>query len=434
MYQTLTSTLLCMLSAIVLFTPITAIAEISQNEREITYRQLEVFSNVLSILQDNYVEEIDSNETINGAIKGMLYNLDPHSAYLEPDDFQELQEETHGEFSGIGIEVTVIDGALTVISPIEGTPAAKAGLKANDIITEIDGIKTKEMGSIDAIKNLRGPKGSEVEISIMRDEWQEPQQITLTRDIIPLHSVKAFFIAPGIAYTRITNFQSRTTKDYKKEYKKLLEEKNIKGVILDLRNNPGGLLNQAISITDIFIDEGLIVSTRGRTEEQNNSYSAHNKEKAITAPLIVLVNEGSASASEIVAGALQAHKRGIILGTSTFGKGSVQTIIPLPGGAGLRMTTARYYTPDGKSIQALGIHPDVEVPYVAYKESEYNGSYTREADLPNHIEAEDQEQNSKPRDAQDIDIEQILLRDNQMRTALNILKSLDLYSKYSGGN
>ena len=434
MYQILTRPLLYLIATLVTLAPVMATAEISQKEREITYRQLEVFSNVLSILQDNYVEEIDSNDTINGAIKGMLYNLDPHSAYLEPDDFQELQEETHGEFSGIGIEVTVIDGALTVVSPIEGTPAAKAGLKANDIIVEIDGMKTKEMGSIDAIKELRGPKGSEVNISIMRDEWQEPKQITLKRDLIPLHSVKAFFIAPGIAYTRITNFQSRTTKDYKKEYRKLQEEEHVKGIILDLRNNPGGLLNQAISITDIFIDEGLIVSTRGRTEDQNNSYSAHDKEKVISAPLIVLVNEGSASASEIVAGALQAHKRGIILGTSTFGKGSVQTIIPLPGGAGLRMTTARYYTPDGKSIQALGIQPDVEVPYVAYKEPEYNGSYTREADLPNHIEPEAKEENAKPRDAQDIDIEQILLRDNQIRTALNILKSLDLYSKYSSGN
>lgn len=409
-----------------------AAAEISQEEREKTYRQLEVFANVLSILQDNYVEEIDTDDIVDGAIKGLLYTLDPHSAYLEPEGFKELQEETQGQFSGIGIEITIKDGILTIISPIEGTPAAKADLRAHDIIVEINGLKTKEMGAMEAIKKLRGPKGSEVTISVYRDGWPEPKTFNLVRDIIPLHSVKSFFIAPTLAYTRVTNFQSRTTSDYKKELRNLQKEGQIKGLILDLRNNPGGLLSQAVSLSDTFLNEGLIVSTRGRTEEQNMSFRAHMGEEAASVPLIVLVNEGSASASEIVAGALQAHKRGIIVGTQTFGKGSVQTIIPLPSGAGLRVTTARYYTPDGKSIQALGITPDVEVPYVPYQDSSAGDTQSeriREADLPNHIESYDKK-NQEAVLTQPEEIKQRIREDNQLRTALNILKSLNLYSEF----
>ncbi|WP_240910075.1 S41 family peptidase [Desulfopila sp. IMCC35008] len=409
-----------------------AVADISQKEREKTYSQLEVFANVLSILQDNYVEEIDTNDIIDGAIKGLLYTLDPHSAYLEPEGFNELQEETQGQFSGIGIEITIKDGILTIISPIEGTPAADADLRAHDIIVEIDGQKTKEMGAMEAIKKLRGPKGSEVSISVHRDGWPEPKNFNLVRDIIPLQSVKSFFIAPSLAYTRVTNFQSRTTSDYKKELRNLQKIGQIKGLILDLRNNPGGLLSQAVSLSDTFLNEGLIVSTRGRTEEQNMSFRAHMGEEAASVPLIVLVNEGSASASEIVAGALQAHKRAIIVGTQTFGKGSVQTIIPLPSGAGLRVTTARYYTPDGKSIQALGITPDVEVPYVAYQEAKTDDTKSgriREADLPNHIEGNDEKDQASTL-TQTEEIKQRLREDNQLRTALNILKSLNLYSEF----
>lgn len=415
-----------------LLNPFQAAAEISQEEREKTYRQLEVFANVLSILQDNYVEEIDTDDIVDGAIKGLLYTLDPHSAYLEPEGFKELQEETQGQFSGIGIEITIKDGILTIISPIEGTPAAKADLRAHDIIVEINGLKTKEMGAMEAIKKLRGPKGSEVTISVYRDGWPEPKTFNLVRDIIPLHSVKSFFIAPTLAYTRVTNFQSRTTSDYKKELRNLQKEGQIKGLILDLRNNPGGLLSQAVSLSDTFLNEGLIVSTRGRTEEQNMSFRAHMGEEAASVPLIVLVNEGSASASEIVAGALQAHKRGIIVGTQTFGKGSVQTIIPLPSGAGLRVTTARYYTPDGKSIQALGITPDVEVPYVPYQDSSAGDTQSeriREADLPNHIESYDKK-NQEAVLTQPEEIKQRIREDNQLRTALNILKSLNLYSEF----
>lgn len=358
----------------------------------------------------------------------------PHSAYLEPDGYKELQEETQGQFSGIGIEITIKDDVISVISPIEGTPADQAGLKAKDVIMEINGEKTKEMGAVEAVKRLRGPKGSKVTITVFREGWSELRSFTLERDIIPLQSVKAFVLEPGFVYSRITNFQSHTTSDYLDAINSLAEKESIRGLILDLRNNPGGLLNQAVAISDTFLQEGMIVSTKGRTEDQNNSFKAHKTPEDYQYPLVVLVNEGSASASEIVAGAIQDHKRGIIVGTRTFGKGSVQTIIPLPGGAGLRLTTARYYTPSGASIQALGITPDVEVPFVPYddapqKEKAVNKPRLREIDLKNHIggeeEMSDGETGSEHMD--NADSAKRLEQDNQLRTALNILKSLNLY-------
>ena len=320
---------------------------------------------MLSILQENYVEEIDTKEVLNGAIRGLLFSLDPHSSYMPPESFKDLQEETRGSFSGIGIEVTIKNDLLTVVSPIADTPADLAGLKANDTIIEIDGVNTKNMGPDEAIKKLRGPAGTSVTLSIHREGWDNLKVITLKREIIPIQSVKAEFLSPGFVYTRITNFQSHTTADFKEKLQALKKKHQINGLILDLRNNPGGLLNQAISIADIFLNKGTIVYTKGRREDQNNVYVAHDNGEKRMYPLVILVNEGSASASEIVAGAIQAHKRGIIVGTRTFGKGSVQTIIPLPDGAGLRMTTAKYYTPDNRSIQALGITPDVEIPFIA---------------------------------------------------------------------
>ena len=415
-------------------------AEISKEERQKTYQQLEVFANILSLLQDNYVEEIDSKETINGAIRGLLYSLDPHSSYLDPEEFKELQDETQGQFSGIGIEIAIKDDMVSIISPIEGTPADLAGLKAKDIIVEINGEKTKEMGAYEAVKRLRGPKGSDVTISISREGWDGLKTFTLKRDLIPLQSVKAHFLEPGFAYTRITNFQGHTTSDYIAALGRLEKQEPIRGLILDLRNNPGGLLNQAVSISDTFLEDGMIVSTKGRTEDQNMSFKAHKTQDDNHYPLVVLVNEGSASASEIVAGAIQDHKRGIIVGTRTFGKGSVQTIIPLPGGAGLRLTTARYYTPAGKSIQALGITPDVEVSFIPYTsdanpKSNGNKPHLREVDLKNHIPGSQEEKVQQDQDGDPVidefpDSETIsrqLEQDNQLRTALNILKSLNLY-------
>ena len=408
----------------------TVSADISQEQREKTYSQLEIFSNVLSILQENYVEEIDTQKAIDGAIQGLLLTLDPHSSYLKPEELKDLQEETSGSFSGIGIEITIKDGILTVVSPIEGTPADEAGIKANDLIVEIDGQKTKDMTSDEAIKRLRGSRGSKVKITIQREGENQLRPMALVRDVIPIHSVKASFLTPGFAYFRITNFQSHTTRDFKKELLSLQKKQNIRGLILDLRNNPGGLLNQAVSISDIFLQKGIIVSTKGRTEDQNMVFQAHNTADDAGMPIVILINEGSASASEIVAGAIQDHKRGVIVGTRSFGKGSVQTIIPLPDGAGLRMTTARYYTPANRSIQALGINPDVEVPAQepAKDDAPTNDETLRETDLDNHID--DRKELTPPAMAIDPEIREKLKNDPQLNTALNILKSLDLFSSY----
>jgi carboxyl-terminal processing protease len=426
---------------LVLGQPVMSQAALSQDQREATYAQLETFANVLSILQENYINEINVDTTIEGAISGMLLSLDPHSSYLSADEFSDLQDETRGNFSGIGIEVTVRDGILTIISPIEGTPAQKAGLQSKDLIVKINGEATKNMSSMAAVKLLRGSKGSEVTISIYRKGWKQLKDFILVRDLISLHSINGLFLEPGFAYVRITNFQGKTTKDLKKLLVKLDTKKQIKGLIVDLRNNPGGLLNQAISVADLFLDQGLVVYTKGRIPEQNMTFKAHANNGKDMYPLVILVNEGSASASEIVAGAIQDHKRGVIVGTTTFGKGSVQTILPMPGGAGLRLTTARYYTPNGRSIQATGIVPDVEVAYVPFVEQENRESnlpdFVREADLKNHIingtkEGQKSEEGDDPigSSEEQRSIAERLKKDNQLRSALNILKSLNLYTEY----
>ncbi|MDR3631260.1 MAG: S41 family peptidase [Desulfocapsaceae bacterium] len=426
-----------------LFLLSSAMADVTQKEREETYKQLELFANVLSLLQENYVDPVNTKELIDGAVNGLLLSLDPHSSYLTPQNFQDLKDETDGSFTGIGIEITMRDNILTIVSSIEGTPADQAGLKAKDMIVRINGESTKEMNPMDALRKLRGPKGTKVTITIQREGWKTLKDFTLVRDTIPLQSVKAFFLEPGLAYTRITNFQSQTTADFKKALHDMEAVHPIKGLILDLRNNPGGLLNQAVSTAEIFIDEGIIVSTKGRTQDQNMTFKVHENSGEGKYPMVVLVNEGSASASEIVAGALQDHKRAIIVGTQTFGKGSVQTIIPLPDGAALRLTTARYYTPSGRSIQEKGITPDVEVAYVPYApQTDVKGSdsdITREVDLKNHFKNKDS--SPKKTDAQqeklsveaiklNNDIKDRLNKDNQLRSALNILKSLDLYSEF----
>jgi carboxyl-terminal processing protease len=438
------TTLSLILASLFFIVPQVTFADISQEQREATYRQLEVFANVLSILQENYLEEIDTDETIEGAISGMLLSLDPHSSYLTAEDFDELQEETRGNFSGIGIELTVRDHILTIISPIAGTPADKAGLMARDLIVKINGEATKNKPSMEAIKLLRGPKGSEVIVSIYRDGWDELRDFTIIRDIIPLHSVHGLMLEPGFTYIQITNFQEQTTKDLKVMLSELNAESAIKGLVLDLRNNPGGLLDQAISVSDVFLEEGLVVYTKGRIPEQNMTFQAHANNGKHNFPLVILVNEGSASASEIVAGAIQDHKRGVIIGTTTFGKGSVQTILPMPGGAGLRLTTARYYTPEGRSIQATGIVPDVEVPFIPFveqkKDKQLPLALVREVNLKNHILNKnilDADTSARGREGKGTakqsggykSAKEQLKKDNQLRTALNILKSLNLYTE-----
>ncbi len=407
------------------------------DEQQQTYKDLETFANVLTLLQQHYVDKIDTNAVMIGAINGMLTSLDPHSSYLPPDDFKELQEETKGSFSGIGVEITIRDGILTAVSPIEGTPAFQQGIEAGDQIIRIDGESTKDLGLMEAVKKLRGKKGTEVIITIHRPGMQELKDFTLVRDVIPLHSVKSMELGPGLLYVRITNFQATTTRDVRKVLNKELKKQPLAGVVLDLRNNPGGLLDQAVKVSDIFLDEGVIVSTRGRNPDQDMIFEAHRNSDAFTFPMVVLVNGGSASASEIVAGALQDHGRAIVLGTETFGKGSVQTIIPMPNGAGIRLTTARYYTPSGDSIQETGITPDMIVPFqeparvATDKKKLWN---IREKDLPKHLTNGDTikvDARNKPKqiNKDQQKIKQRLARDNQLRTALIILKSLNIASQ-----
>jgi carboxyl-terminal processing protease len=422
-------------------------ARVSATTPQQMYESLEIFADVLSIIQENYVEEIDTQEVIEGAIRGMLQTLDPHSSFLRPDEFKELQVETKGSFSGIGIEITQEDGVLVVVSPIEGTPAYEAGLQAGDKIIKIDSEFTREMNLMEAVQKLRGPKGSKISISIQREGWSEPQEFVITREMIPLHSVKARILEPGFGYLRITSFQAKTTADLKQAIDDLNSQEKLKGMILDLRNNPGGLLDQAVKVADLFVDKGVIVSTKGRMGEQNMVFNAHDNDGHYQFPMVVLVNEGSASASEIVAGALKDHGRALILGAPTFGKGSVQTIIPLNEGAGLRLTTALYYTPSGISIQAKGITPDIEVPSrIAGKDQqESDGKSTphqflREKDLKHHIlngdpgGEKEEESQSAPPDLQLPEIEtstkpggEGIEDDHQLHTALVLLKGLNVF-------
>jgi carboxyl-terminal processing protease len=416
----------------------------SGKQEQNLYKDLETFANVLTLLQQYYVDEVDSHKVIIGAINGMLGSLDPHSAYMTPEDFKDLEEETSGSFTGIGIEISIRDGVLTAVAPIEGTPADRQGIKSGDQIVRINGELTKSMTLMEAVKKLRGEKGTAVTISVYRQEWKEPKDFTMTREAIPLFSVKSMDLEPGFAVIRISNFQTSTTKDVRSALKTLKKKHALQGLVLDLRNNPGGLLDQAVKVADIFMDKGVIVSTKGRNKEEQMVFEAHPEGGSNDYPMVVLVNGGSASGSEIVAGALQDHKRAIILGTTTFGKGSVQTILPLPDGAGLRLTTAKYYTPSGDSIQATGIKPDMMVQLTADAKTDVSQALKgiREKDLPRHLNNEtlhpsqttspdeDEETEGQEENFEKIeDIQQIskrLEQDNQLRTALIILKSLAL--------
>lgn len=359
-----------------------------------TYEDLETFAQVLAIVQKNYVEPVSTKHLINGAITGMLTSLDPHSAYLTPDLYRDLQVETRGSFGGLGIEITIKNNVLTIVAPIEDTPAYHAGLKANDQIFRINDDFTKDMTLTEAVKRMRGPKGSKIRLTIHREGVPELFTVTLARDVIRIKSVKASQPKKGYGVIRITTFQENTNDDMTRALENLRKENggHIKGLVLDLRDDPGGLLNQAVRVADEFLDGGLIVYTEGRLESQRQKYFAHKKPKFVDFPMVVLVNGGSASASEIVSGSLQDHKRAVIMGTQTFGKGSVQTILPLDDKSALRLTTARYFTPNGRSIQAVGITPDVDVeqPRPTLASLEVPGvvedrSVIRERDLPHHF-------------------------------------------------
>ena len=395
------------------------------------YEEIRVFTDVLTHLQKDYVEETESRDLIYGAIKGMLDTLDPHSSFMPPEVYREMQMETMGKFEGLGIVIEKKKEFLTVVSPIEDTPAFKAGIQSGDYIIKIDGEPTENMTLHEAAMKMRGPKGTKVTITITRETLKKPMDITLTRDVIPLRSVKYEVLDEGIDYVRISQFNEETASDFEKALKKLYAQKGDapKRLILDIRNNPGGLLDQAVQVADKFIASGLIVSIEGRDKEQIMKFTAHRKGTLENFQLIVLVNGGSASGSEIVAGALQDHGRALVLGTQTFGKGSVQTIFPLKDGSGLKLTTARYYTPSGRSIQAMGITPNIIVPYslgADEGESKDQPQHPLEKDLQGHLERiEAEEEGEKPKEGR----QRVL--DSQLERALQILKGVEIFQGLS---
>ncbi len=403
------------------------------------YQNIEIFSEALGNIEKNYYSDVERKKLIYGAIKGMVKALDPHSSFMEPDVYKELMIETKGSFSGVGIEITIKDDILTVVSPIEGTPAFEAGIKAGDQIIMVEDKPTKDLVIMEAVKLIRGEKGTKVKLTIRREGVKDPIDFLITRDVIPIKSVRSLLLPFDIGYIRISTFQGQTDEELSKALKELIKEKELKGLILDLRNNPGGLLSQAINVADKFLGSGVIVSIKGRDEKEEKTV-AHKNKIDRDYPMIVLVNGGSASASEIVAGALQDNKKALILGTKTFGKGSVQALYTLSDGSGLRLTTAVYYTPSGRSIQASGIEPDIKMDFIPPNNEEGGGKYhmLRESDLEGHIEnevveEEKKEEANKPiKDEKMTEVQKRLDGDNQLLSALQILQSWNLFSKIYG--
>ena len=391
------------------------------------YQSLETFANILAIVQRNYVKEVETEKLITGAIEGMLGSLDPHSSYLTEDAYRELQTETEGRFGGLGLEITVRNGVLTVISPIEGTPAARAGLQPGDQVVGIDDRSTEELGLADAVKRLRGPKGSSVTISVRREGQEKLLKFTIVRDVIEINSVRAHVLESGFLYARIAQFQDRTSENLRAALaKEQPGGESIKGFVLDLRNNPGGLLNQAVGVSDLFLDSGLIVYTDGRQDQQKQKFSASRENSRTGFPMVVLVNGGSASASEIVAGALQDHKRALILGTKTFGKGSVQTILPLGGRSALRLTTAEYFTPNGRSIHEIGIQPDIVMDRSTPPSPSGTGTQAKSSETP--PASQSPAQGSVAPDS----TVQRLKSDPQVERALELLKGWEMFRGLAG--
>jgi len=389
------------------------------------YESIELFTDVLSIVKKSYVEEVDTKKLIYGAINGMLASLDPHSSFMPPETYKEMKIETKGAFGGLGIEISIKDGVLTVISPIEDTPAFKAGIKAGDQILKIDDKFTKDLTIMDAVKRMRGNKGTKVVLSIMREGFERPKEFSLVRDIIQVKSIKYKTLDDGYGYVRIAQFQEKTSDDLQKALSALSEANKgkLNGLVLDLRNDPGGLLDQAVKVAENFLDEGkLIVYTEGREKDSQMRFSSRKGDKQPNFPIVVLINSGSASASEIVAGALQDHKRAVVMGVQSFGKGSVQTIIPLSDNSGLRLTTARYYTPSGRSIQAKGITPDIIVEKIELAATEKkDGVHIREKDLENHFENDKKESTVEKADTLPL-----YKTDEQVKNDYQILRALDL--------
>lgn len=398
--------------------------------------ELRTFTEIFAKIKNDYVEPITDEDLLENAIKGMLAGLDPHSAYLVPDDYKELQAGTSGEFGGLGIEVGMEDGFVKVIAPIDDTPAHRAGVEAGDLIIRLDDTPVKGMSLAEAVKIMRGKPGTDIILTVVREGADGPLNIVITRDVIRVTSIKSRVLEDGYAYVRISQFQSRTGEGLRDAIADLKTKVDgpIKGLVLDLRNNPGGVLSAAVSVSDAFLTKGLIVYTEGRLADASIKFSAKPTDVIAGAPIIVLVNAGSASASEIVAGALQDHKRAIIMGNQTFGKGSVQTILPMDNGSALKLTTARYFTPSGRSIQASGISPDIELEQVRVAKVERRSQRVKEANLPGHLKNnEDKEADLSKEDgaAKDEAAEEQSLaqRDYALYEALNLLKGLHILNQ-----
>jgi len=436
---------LLMVIAVVCWTIGTGFYRDLSAKSEEAYEELKVFSDVIELIEREYVDEVDTKELIQKAIQGMVHSLDPHSSLLPLDAFEDLQIDTKGKFTGIGIHITMQDGFVTVISPIEDTPAYKAGIKARDRIIKVDGKPAKDLRQ--AVNMMRGPKGSKVMVTILREGVKQPLVFELIRDVIPIQSVKSTILKPGYGFIRLSNFTGTTATEMEKALGKMESaEVPLNGLVLDLRNNGGGLLNQSIKVADLFLDEGQILSIKGRNNKNTKVFKASPSSVKRHYPLVVLINGGSASASEIVAGALQDHKRALILGTTSFGKGSVQTVETLRDGSGLKLTIARYYTPSGHSIQAKGIKPDIFLKHRRLDPEENQGreeGLLKEKDLANHLEAEPDDMDEKEAESEEdrqkksrmreVDFRigplkpETLQADNQVMRALELLEGYEIF-------
>lgn len=403
------------------------------------YEQLDLFGDIFERIRSDYVEEVDDKKLIEAAINGMLSSLDPHSSYLPPEDYDDMKVQTRGSFGGLGIEVSQENGVVKVVSPMDGTPAAAAGIQAGDFITHVDGESVMGLTLDDAVEKMRGPVGSEITITVVREDTPEPFDVTLVRDTIKLTAVKGRLEA-NTAVLRITTFNDQTYPNLEESLKKLAEEAGgidkLSGVVLDLRNNPGGLLTQAIAVSDAFLEEGEIVSTRGRKPDESERFNATPGDLSQGKPVVVLINGGSASASEIVTGALQDHHRAIVVGTKSFGKGSVQTVMPIRGEGAMRLTTSRYYTPSGRSIQALGIAPDIVVqqppaPPPSTEEAKPEEAHDRsEADLRGVLSNDSMTEDEKKQAEQELkraeEAAKLRIEDYQLAYAIDIIKGLSV--------
>jgi len=407
-------------------------AEVVNDSETLPYDDLRTFTEIFGRIKRDYVEPVSDKKLLEDAIRGMLSGLDPHSAYLIGEEYQELKEGTSGQFGGLGIEVTMENGFIKVVSPIDDTPAQKAGIKTADLIIKLDEKPVKGMSLNDSVKLMRGEPGSKIVLTIVREGEDAPLKLSLTRDIIKVKSVKSRSLDKGYGYVRISSFQSGTGDSLKDALATLKKENNgvLKGLVLDLRNNPGGVLNAAVEVSDAFIKSGLIVYTQGRIENSEMRFNAAGDDLINGAPIVVLINAGSASASEIVAGALQDQKRAVIMGEKSFGKGSVQTILPTSNGAAVKLTTARYYTPSGRSIQAEGIEPDIALSRVKLEAlDKVDFTPVKEADLSHHLQNSKAANDGKKEGEKEKDATET--QDYALHEALNLLKGINIVKKYS---